>query len=410
MKKNYKNDFPIFARFEREEKSLVYLDSAATAQMPRSVIEAVALHEETRRANVHRGIYALAEEAEAAYEGARKDVAVFLNASSRREIVFTRNTTESINLIAYGLAKTLIQTGDHVLISRAEHHSNFLPWTMLRDERGVILDIIDVDEEGKLSLEAIEAALHPRTKLAAFSHVSHVLGTVNSIREMGKMFRERGILFLVDAAQSAAHLPIDVEDMGCDFLAFSGHKIGGPMGIGVLYGREELLQKMPPFLLGGGMIRSVTENGADWNDLPYKFEAGTPNVSGAVGLAGAIDYLKSVGWAEIRRIDKELTEEAFRRLREIPGVKIFGPEKAAERGGLASFVIDGIHPHDLATILDRDGVCIRAGHHCAMPLHAKLGVSATARASFWIYNTPEDIEALMAGIERALQILKIPNS
>lgn len=433
MKKNYQNDFPIFTHFERRGRQLIYLDSASTAEMSRAALERLLEFEEKERANVHRGIYALSERATEAYEKARETVRAFLNARSAREIIFTRNATESINLIAYGLAKTLIQAGDHILISRAEHHSNFLPWTMLRDEKGAILDIIDIDERGIFSVEAIERAITPRTKVAAFAHTSHVLGTINPIREMARLFRERGIMFLVDAAQSAAHLPLDVREIGCDFLAFSGHKMGGPMGIGVLYGKEEVLRKMPPFLHGGGMIRSVTDEDADWNDLPWKFEAGTPNVAGAAGLAEAINYIKSVGWEEIRRIDEELTGETLKRLREIPGIKIFGPEKAAERGGLVSFIIEGvhpvrnsppigpsgahsagvisngIHPHDLATILDRDGICIRAGHHCAIPLHERLGVPATARASFWVYNTVQDIDFLVSGIRKAVEILKPSN-
>lgn len=402
----YKKDFPIFAYHEKEGKPLVYLDSAATAETPRSVIDAVARYEEQGRANVHRGIYALSEAATDAYEGAREKVRRFINARSCREIVFTRNTTEAINLVAAGLGKEFLKAGDHILISRAEHHSNFLPWQMLRDEKGIVLDVMDVDGEGTIGRDALERALHPQTKLAAFAHVLHVLGTINPIREWGALFRDRGVLFLVDAAQSVAHLPIDVQEIGCDFLAFSGHKMGGPMGIGVLYGREEILEKMPPFLRGGGMIREVTVEGATWDELPGKFEAGTPNVSGAIGLAAAINYAERVGFPVIRQLDEELGELIISRLSEVPGVKMFGPRNAAERGGVVSFTIEGVHPHDLATILDREGICIRVGHHCAMPLHRWLGVPATARASWWVYNTPADIESLIRGIEKALAILK----
>ncbi len=404
----YKKDFPIFAHFEKQGRPLIYLDSAATAQMPQAVIDAVATHDATSRANVHRGIYELSERATEAYESARETVRKFLNARSAREIIFTRNTTESINMVASSLGKDFLKPGDHVLISRAEHHSNFLPWQMLRDERGIMLDIIDVDEEGELSLDVVEKAISPHTKLAAFSHISHVLGTINPIREMGKLFRERGVLFLVDAAQSAAHLPIDVQEIGCDFLAFSGHKIGGPTGIGVLYGREELLEKMPPFLRGGGMIREVAVEDSSWDDLPHKFEAGTPNISGAIGLAAALQYIQGIGFDEIRHIDENLTKLFFDQCLEVQplNIRILGPRDFTKRGGVASFIIKGAHPHDLATILDREGVCVRAGHHCAMPLHQRLGVSSTTRASFWMYNTPDDIEALMRGIRKAVRLLR----
>lgn len=402
----YKNDFPIFMNFERLERPLVYLDSAATAQMPRSVIDAVSRHDEATHANVHRGIYELSERATEAYEGARESVRTFINARSSREIIFTRNTTEAINLVAASLGKNLLQAGDHILISRAEHHSNFLPWQMLRDEKGIMVDVVDVEADGTLDVKhSVSNKIHARTRLAAFSHISHVLGAINPIQEIGKLCRERGILFLVDAAQSAAHVPIDVQAIGCDFLAFSGHKMGGPTGIGVLYGREELLERMPPVLRGGGMIREVSIEGASWDEPPYKFEAGTPNISGAIGLAAAIDYIKEVGFDTIRRIDEELAEKTVKGLRDIGGIHIFGPQDSSQRGGVVSFTVEGAHPHDLATILDREGVCIRAGHHCAMPLHQWLRVPSTTRASFWMYNTPDDIDALMQGIRKAAYLL-----
>lgn len=406
---SYKADFPIFTHWEKQGHPLIYLDSAATAQSPRQVLDAVRAFEENNRANVHRGIYALSEEATQKYESAREAVRSFLNARSSREVIFTRNTTEGINLVAHSLGKSFFKKGDHILVSRAEHHSNFLPWQMLRDENGVILDIVDVDDEGKLALAEIEHRIHSRTKLAAFSDVSHVLGTINPVREISRLLREREILLLVDAAQSAAHLLLDVEDIGCDFLVFSGHKIGAPMGVGVLYGREEILETMPPFMRGGGMINAVAVSETKWHELPWKFEAGTPNVSGAVGLAAAIKYLNIVGFPEVRRIDEELTGETMRRLSAMPGVRIYGPSDPKERGGVVSFSLAGIHPHDLATILDRDNVCVRAGHHCAMPLMKWLGVPATARASFWIYNQLEDIAKLAAGVEKAITILKNPN-
>ncbi len=403
---NCKSDFPIFAHWEKRGRPLVYLDSAATAQSPRVVIDAVKKYAEESHANVHRGIYALAEEATAAYERARKKVRLFLNAASTAEIVFTKNATEGINLVALSLVRGFFKKGDHILISRAEHHSNFLPWQMIRDDKGTILDIVDVDDNGEISLAEIERTIRPRTKLAAFSHISHVLGAVNPIKEMAQLFRDRGVLFLVDAAQSAAHLPINVQDIGCDFLVFSGHKIGAPTGIGVLYGREKFLWEMPAVVRGGGMIREVSEEKMICNDLPWKFEAGTPNISGAVGLGAAVDYIGDIGFEKIRRIDEKLTAETIRYLSAVSGVRIFGPRDAKERGGVVSFAVDGLHPHDLATILDRGNVCIRAGHHCAMPLMKWLGVPATARASFWVYNGPEDIEKLVEGVEKTIHILK----
>lgn len=406
----YKSDFPIFDHWEKSldaarGKPLAYLDSAAMAQMPGAVIDAVRQHDEETHANVHRGIYALSEAATEKYERARETVRAFVNARSANEVIFTRNTTESINLVAYALGKSFLHSGDHILISRAEHHSNILPWQMLSEENGIALDVVEVNNEGKIPLEEIERLITPRTRLAAFSHVSHVLGTINPVAEMGKLFRERGVLFLVDAAQSIGHLPTDVQNIGCDFLVFSGHKMGGPTGIGVLYGREELLADMPPFLRGGGMINEVSFEHTEFAGLPTKLEAGTPHVSGAVGLATAIAYIQKIGFDEIRKIDEELTVELFSRLGNIKGVKIFGPPDAKDRGGVASFVLDGIHPHDLATLLDRDNICIRAGHHCAMPLMNYLGVPATSRASFWVYNTKEDVERLAKGVENAIKIL-----
>ncbi|TSC77803.1 MAG: cysteine desulfurase-like protein, SufS subfamily [Parcubacteria group bacterium Gr01-1014_33] len=422
----------MFARFKKEKKPLVYLDSASTAQMPQCVIDAVREFEETTRANVHRGIYELSERATECYEGARERVRKFVNARRAREIVFTRNTTESINLVAYSLTKTFFKKGDHILISRGEHHSNFLPWQMIAKEKGIILDILELNKEGEIAIEAVKKALHPKTRLAAFSHISHVLGTINPIEKIRKTLRKRNILFLVDAAQSAGHIPIDVQKIGCDFLAFSGHKMGAPMGIGVLYGREEIVHTMEPFLRGGGMIRKVDITNTEWDELPYKFEAGTPNVSGAIGLEAAINYITSIGFKEIRAIDEKLTKRAFAQLKKIPGIHIFGPEDPRTRGGVISFTIEGIHPvrssihfqqdsshrgrlrritsnwvhpHDLATILDREGIAIRAGHHCAMPLMKYLGVPAVSRISFWVYNSVSDIEVLGRGIEKALRIL-----
>ena len=402
----YKKDFKIFEKRAGSGTPFVYLDSAATAQMPDVVARAVAEFQESFRANVHRGIYSLSEEATEKYEGARASVARFLNARTSEEIVFTRNTTESINLLAYSLGKSFFKKGDRIILSRAEHHSNFLPWQMMRDEKGIMLDIVDPDENGEISLSSIEAVLTPKTRLAAFSHVSHVFGTINPIEEMGTLFRKKGILFVVDGAQSVAHVPIDVEKLGADFFAFSGHKIGAPMGIGVLYGRKEVFETLEPFMRGGGMILEVSIGKSSWADIPARFEAGTPNVEGAIGLRRALEYIEGVGYDAIQEIDRGLTAMIIDSLCRIAGVRIYGPKDSEKRGGVVSFSIDGVHPHDLATILSRDGVSIRAGHHCAMPLMDFLGVPALARASVWVYNTPGDVEALVSGVERAIRILR----
>jgi len=401
----YKKDFPIFSFWEEREKPLVYLDSAATAQMPDVVVAAVKEFQESARANVHRGIYSLSEEATEKYEGARVSVARFLNARAPEEIVFTRNTTESINLLAYSLGKSFFKKGDRIILSRAEHHSNFLPWQMLRDEKGIMLDIVDPDENGEISLSSIEEALTKNTRLAAFSHVSHVFGTINQIEEMGTLFRKNNILFVVDGAQSIAHMSIDVQRINADFFAFSGHKIGAPMGIGVLYGRKEIFESLEPFMRGGGMIQEVFIEKSRWEDIPARFEAGTPNVEGAIGLAAALEYIEGVGYDAIQKIDRGLTTAIVDSLCQMPGVRVYGPKDPEKRGGVVSFSIDGIHPHDLATVLSRDGVSIRAGHHCAMPLMEFLGVPALARASVWVYNTPRDVKELVRGVENAIRIL-----
>ncbi len=401
----YKNDFPLFSSFADSGKPLVYLDSAATAQMPASVIDAIRNFQMSSRANVHRGIYDLAEKATEAYEGARARVARFLNAEPR-EIIFTKNTTESLNMIAHVLGASYFKPGDHVLVSRAEHHSNFLPWMLLRDTRGIILDIVDPDENGEISLPSIERAVCPKTRLAAFSHISHVLGTKNPIASYGALFQKHGVLFVVDAAQGIAHEPIDVESLECDFLAFSGHKVGGPMGIGVLYARPDIFHSAPPVMRGGGTIERVRVHEVLWDKSPSRFEAGTPNVEGAVGLRAALDYIDRVGYDAIREIDGRVTRALVDTLFPIPGVRIYGPRDTKKRSAIASFSVDGVHPHDLATILSRDGVSIRAGHHCAMPLMEFLDVPALSRASTWVYSSESDIEALGKSIEKAIRILK----
>lgn len=400
----YKKDFTIFEK-RAGKNPLVYLDSAATAQVPDVVAAAVKEFEERSRANVHRGIYALSEEATEKYEGARARVARFLNAEPE-EIVFTRNTTESINLLAYSLGKSFFKKGDRIILSRAEHHSNFLPWQMLRDEKGVALDIVDPDENGEISLSLIEALLTKNTRLAAFSHVSHVFGTIHPIEEMGALFRKKNVLFVVDGAQSAPHMPIDVRRIGADFFAFSGHKLGAPMGIGVLYGRKEVFGSLEPFMRGGGMIQEVSIEKSSWADIPARFEAGTPNVEAAIGLRRALEYIEGAGYDAIQEIDRELTTAIIESLCHIVGVRVYGPKDPEKRGSVVSFSIDGVHPHDLATLLSRDGVSIRAGHHCAMPLMEFLGVPALARASVWVYNALDDIRALANGVESAIRILR----
>jgi len=402
----YKKDFPIFLSWASKGKPLHYLDSAATAQAPLSVLRAVRNFETRSRANVHRGIYELSEHATEAYEGARSRTAKFIGARFPEEIVFTKNTTESINLLAYSLGKSFFKKGDRILLSRAEHHSNFLPWQMLKEEKGIALDIVDSDENGEISFSSVEAALTKNTRLAAFSHVSHVLGSINPIEEMGALFRKNGVLFVVDGAQSIAHVPIDVGRLGADFFAFSGHKLGAPMGIGVLYGRKEIFGSLEPFMRGGGMIQEVSTEKASWAEMPARFEAGTPNVAGAVGLDAALTYIEGIGYANIEERDRALVYAMVDGLSAIPGVRVYGPKDANTRGGIVSFSVEGVHPHDLATILSRDGVSIRAGHHCAMPLMEFLGVPALARASVWVYNTPDDIRALARGIEHAVKILR----
>lgn len=401
---NYKKDFPIFTRYINQGKPLVYLDSASTAQMSEQVIEAVADFSRTNRANVHRGIYELSERATDCYERARARAQKFINARVSREIIFTRNTTEGINLAASSLGDGFLKKGDRVLTSVAEHHSNFLPWQRLR-EKGVVLDVLDIEDNGELDLKKVKEAIKKTTKLAALSFVSHVLGTINPVRELAKIFRKNGTLFLVDAAQAAAHQKIDAQKIGCDFLAFSGHKIGAPMGIGVLYAREEILKNMPPFLVGGGMITEVNLKETRWREYPWRFEAGTPNVEGAIGLAAAMDYIEKTGFEKISVLEHDLSVRAFDVLRSFKEIKVLGPSESEKRSGVISFTVEGIHPHDLATILDIEGVCVRAGHHCAMPLMKRLGLSATSRISFWVYNSREDIEKLGTGIKKTLRIL-----
>jgi cysteine desulfurase/selenocysteine lyase len=398
-----RNQFPIFQRETSEGVPLVYLDSTATSQKPLAVIEAMDQFYRRSNANIHRGVHTLAEESTALYEGAREKIAKFINAESARQIIYTRNTTESINLVAYSWARANLKAGDLVVLTEMEHHSNLVPWHMLQAERGVELEFIPVTEGGLLDLDVYKAFLNRNPKLVSFTHMSNVLGTINPAKEIIRLAHEAGALTLVDAAQSVPHFKVDVQDLDVDFLAFSAHKMCGPTGIGVLYGKAKLLETMPPFLGGGDMIKEVKLRSFRTNTLPHKFEAGTPAIAEAVGFGAAVDYLSSIGMDAISMHEHEITEYALERLEEIPGINLFGPS-ADKKGGVASFTFDGVHPHDVAQILDRDGIAIRAGHHCAQPLHEKVGIPATSRASFYLYNTKDEVDLLVNGIYKVKEM------
>ena len=398
-----RKEFPIFQREIKPGTALVYLDSTATSQKPLAVIEAMDNYYRRSNANIHRGVHTLAEEATAMYEQARVKVARFINAPSAHQIIYTRNTTESINLVAYSWARANLKAGDLVILTEMEHHSNLVPWHILQAERGIELDFVPVTETGLLDLDAYKTLLSRRPKLISFTHMSNVLGTINPAAEIIRLAHEAGAVTLVDAAQSVPHLKVDVQALDADFLAFSAHKMCGPTGIGILYGKIELLEAMPPFLGGGDMIKEVKLHSYRPNTLPYKFEAGTPAIAEAVGLGAAVDYLSSLGMEAIAAHEHDITEYALERLEEVPGVKVFGPG-AENKGGVAAFTLDGVHPHDVAQILDQDGIAVRAGHHCAQPLHEKLGLPATSRASFYLYNTKEEVDLLINGIYKVKEL------
>lgn len=400
---NCRADFPILQREVRPGVPLVYLDSTATSQKPQIVIEAMDAYYRLSNANVHRGIHALAEEATALYEGARDRIQAFINARSRKEIIFTRNATEAINLVARAWGRANLTAGDVIVLTEMEHHSNLVPWQMLAAETGARLEFIPVTGDGLLDLETLDALLALSPKLLALTQMSNVLGTVNPIPEIAAKAHAAGAVVLVDGAQSVPHFPVDVQSLGVDFLAFSGHKMCGPTGIGVLWGRQALLEAMPPFLGGGDMIRRVYLREFKVNDLPYKFEAGTPSIAEAIGLGAAVDYLTSIGMEAIAAHEHTLTAYALERLEEVPGVKVYGPP-ADKKGGVAAFTLDGVHPHDIAQVLDRDGVAVRAGHHCAMPLHDRFKLPATARASFYLYTTHADVDKLIEGLYKVKQV------
>jgi cysteine desulfurase/selenocysteine lyase len=398
-----RGDFPILSR-EFEGKRLVYLDSGATAQKPNAVIEAMDAYYREHNANVHRGVYALAQEADAAYDQARSKVAKFAGWEPKTTI-FTKNVTEAINLVAYSWGRANVGAGDAVLTTQMEHHANIVPWQQLCREKGAELRYLEVDERGELSLDQLDRELAKGdVKLVAFTHVSNVLGTILPVAEITARVRAADATSLIDGAQAVPHMPVDIGAIGADFYAWTGHKALGPTGIGVLHGRAEILEEMQPFLTGGDMIASVSFEGATWNELPFKFEAGTPPIAEAVGLGAAVDYLSSLEMERVRSHERDLTAYLTERVREVEGLHFVGPPEAEGRGGILSFTIDGMHAHDIAELANRGGVCIRAGHHCAQPLMRKLGVPATARASIGVYNEREDVDALIDALQAGVKV------
>ena len=395
-------DFPILSTLVHG-KPLVYLDNAATTQKPRSVIDAVSQYYETTNANVHRGVHTLSQRATDEFEGAREAVRQFLNAAESREIVFTRGTTESINLVAQSYAREFLAAGDEILIGAAEHHAHIVPWQMLAKQRGTVLKVVPINDAGELDMTAFEALLTPRTKLVAIGHVSNALGSVNPVARITALAHAAGAKVLIDGAQSVAHGKVDVQALDCDFYAFSGHKLFAPTGIGVLYAKAELLEAMPPWQGGGDMIKTVSFEHTEYNDIPYKFEAGTPHIAGAVGLKAAIDYLNGLDFAGAAAHEHALLASATRAARDVPGLRPIGT--ARDKAAVLSFVIDGLHPQDLGVLLDSQGVAIRTGHHCAMPVMQFFGLAGTARASFAFYNTQDDLDRFFRALTKACQIL-----
>ena len=399
-----RQDFPVLGK-KVYGKPLVYLDNAATSQKPTQVIQTLVDYYEGYNSNVHRGVHALSMEATQRYEEAREKVARFIGAPSTENLIFVRNTTEGINLVASTWASANIGPGDEIVLTEMEHHSNLVPWQRLAEEKGARLRFIQVTEEGTLDLSDLDTLLNPHTKLVSMTHMSNVLGTINPVKEIARRAHEVGALMMIDAAQSVPHLPVDVVDLDCDFLAFSGHKMLGPTGIGGLYVKPSVLDTMEPFLRGGEMVKEVTLDTATWNDLPMRFEAGTPNIADTIGLGAAVDYLQALGMDQVHKHETQLTRYALEALKELSeDFTFYGTTDLSIRGGIVSFYSHELHPHDLGTLLDREGIAIRAGHHCAMPLIiGKLGVAATARASFYIYNTEEEIDLLVASLKKALR-------
>ncbi len=396
-------DFPIL-HTEVHGRPLVYLDNAATCQKPRSVIDAERSYYETLNANIHRGVHLLSQRATDAYEASREAVRALLNAPAAQDIIFTRGTTEAINLVAQSWGRSTLKPGDEILVTHMEHHSNIVPWQLLCEQTGAVLKVVPIDDRGVLELEALDGVLTERTRMFAMVHVSNALGTVNPVAELVARARQVGALTLIDGAQAIAHVPVDVQALGCDFYAFSAHKLYGPTGVGVLYGRRELLEAMPPWQGGGDMISQVRFSGSRWNHLPYKFEAGTPNIAGGVALKSAIDYVQALGLGAIADHESALLDYATRRARALPGLRLIG--EAPGKAAILSFVLEGIHPHDIGTILDMEGVAIRTGHHCAMPVMERYAVPATARASFAFYNTPAEVDVLFEALAKVQKLFR----
>lgn len=392
-----RDDFPILSRTVYG-KPLVYLDNGATTQKPRAVVEAITEEYYSVNANVHRGVHFLSQRATELHEASRETVRRFINARSTNEIVFTRGTTESINLLAYSYGEACMKAGDEVLLSTMEHHSNIVPWQLLQARKGIVLKVIPMNDRGELLLDAYEKLFTERTRLVCVAHVSNVLGTVNPVKDMARTAHSHGVPILIDGAQSIPHMPVDVQELDADFYVFSGHKVYGPTGVGVLYGKEDWLDRLPPYQGGGEMIQHVSFERTTFNELPFKFEAGTPDYIGTTGLARALDYVTALGMDRIAAYEHDLTTYAMERLRQVPGMRIFG--EAAEKGSVISFLVGDIHHFDMGTLLDRLGIAVRTGHHCAQPLMQRLGIEGTVRASFGLYNTREEVDALVAGVER----------
>ena len=397
-----REDFPILSRMING-KPLVYLDNAATTQKPRSVIQSLVDYYENFNANVHRGVHTLSMEATDMTEAARRKVAAFINADEPETIIWTRNATEGMNLVAYGWGRANIEAGDEIVTTRMEHHSNLVPWQEIASERGAVIRFLPLAANGSLDLSDVDGIITDKTKLLTFTHVSNSLGTINPARYLTEKAHSVGAVVLVDGAQSVPHMPVDVQEIGCDFLSFSGHKMLGPTGIGALYGRRDLLEGMQPFLTGGEMVLQVTYESASWAGLPWKFEAGTPNIADSIGMGAAVDYLSSVGMDNVREHEKQITEYALASFEEIEEVDVFGPGDPDLRGGVISFHASEVHPHDLGTYLDQQGIAVRTGHHCTMPLMTTLGVPATTRASFYVYNTEAEVDSLVDGVRGALR-------
>ena len=403
-----RKDFPILQRKVRNDKNLVYFDNAATTQKPIQVINTITDFYANHNSNIHRAVHALAEEATEAYETSRDKIAKFLNIKDRQEIVFVRGTTEAINLVAYAWGRQNIQEGDIIVTTEYEHHSNIVPWQLLTQEKHAKLEYVAVDDNGELILEQLDQFLTSgKVKLVAVSQMSNVLGTITDVATLVDKCKKAGVRVLIDGAQSVPHMKVDLDSLGCDFFAFSAHKMLGPTGVGVLWAKKELLEQMAPFHGGGDMIREVHKYETTWNDLPYKFEAGTPNIADVIGFAAAIDYLNEIGMDYVRAHEIEITKYALDRLSKIPGIKIYGTSDMSKRGGVISFNFADIHPHDLATIIDEDGIAIRSGHHCAQVLMEKLDIAATSRASFYIYNTKEEVDVLINSLSRAARLFKL---